>query len=273
MKAPSMLPRLNVGTALDDGWRAFRRAPWLFVGFALLLAVLQFALQAFQPSLSVDKLPSLTPELLLNDWEAQLPRLTYGAITLGLLVLTSVVGVVVNLWGTSGMVRAAWVALGGGTPSVGTFLRWDPRALLRLYLPGFLLGCGVAVAVVVLVLLAVVLGQVSPLLVVPPALLLLAAALYLSLSQSFLPQVALIHDDHPFDALARGRQMVDPVWPQVLLLALLNGGLVLAGALACGVGLFVAIPLVACVATAAYRQLFGPVDHTGFTRRELAARR
>jgi hypothetical protein len=272
MNAPLSPPRLDVGIALGEGWRAFCRAPWLFVGFALLLSGLQLALQAFQPTVSADKLPPLTPDLILNDWAAQLPRLTYGTVTLGLLLLTTAIGVVSSLWGTCGMVRAAWVALEGRRPSVGTFIRWDPRSMLRLYLPGFLLACGVAFAGVVLVLLAVVLSQVSMWLVLPSAVLLVAGAVYLSVSQMFLPQVALLHDDHPFDALARGRAVVDPVWPQVVLLALLNAGLLLAGVLACGVGLFVAMPVAVCVATAAYRQLFGPDDRTGFTRRELEAR-
>ena len=38
------------------------------------------------------------------------------------------------------------------------------------------------------------------------------------------------------------------------------------GLLVVGVGLLVAIPLVTCVSTAAYRQLFGPEDRTGLTR-------
>jgi hypothetical protein len=32
------------------------------------------------------------------------------------------------------------------------------------------------------------------------------------------------------------------------------------------VGFFVAWPVVVCMVTAAYRQLFGPDDRTGFTR-------
>lgn len=266
MNAPRLSARLDVGRALREGWQAFTLAPWTFVGFALLLTALQLALQALQPSFSPTNLPPLDPETLPSNWTAALPWLRYGTVTLCLLVLNVLMGVVLNLWGTCGMVRGAWVALGGRRPRFSTFTHWDPRALLRLYLPGFLLGCGVVAAVVLVLLLTVVLSQASGLLALLPGLLLLAGALYLSVSQAFLPQVALLHDDHPFAALARGRQMVDPAWPQVVQLMLLSLALLLLGLLAGVVGLFVAWPVVVCVVTAAYRQLFGPDDRTGFCR-------
>jgi uncharacterized membrane protein len=43
----------------------------------------------------------------------------------------------------------------------------------------------------------------------------------------------------------------------------LESELILAGILALVVGLFVAVPVVACVSTAAYRQLFGPAGPAG----------
>jgi hypothetical protein len=267
MNMPQLQPKLDVGQALREGWQAFQRAPWCFVGFALLLTALQRVRQGLQPSFSTNTLPPPPdPENLVNEWSAAMPWLRYGVVSFCLLVLNVLAGVVLNLWGTCGMVRGAWVALGGTPPSFSTFTRWDPRALLRLYLPGFLIGCGLVAAMVMVTLLAVVLSQAHPLFALLPALLLLAGVLYLSVSQFFLPQVALLHDDHPFAALARGRQVVDPAWPQVVQLAVLNVGLLVAGLLACGVGLFVAMPVMVCMATAAYRQLFGPEDRTGLSQ-------
>ncbi len=49
----------------------------------------------------------------------------------------------------------------------------------------------------------------------------------------------------------------------VVLLGVVQFAILLVGALLCGVGLLAAAPLVLCVATAAYRQLFGSNDHTG----------
>jgi hypothetical protein len=44
---------------------------------------------------------------------------------------------------------------------------------------------------------------------------------------------------------------------------------VLAGALLCGVGVLAAAPVSVCVATAAYRQLFGSDDRTGLLAGQL----
>ena len=45
--------------------------------------------------------------------------------------------------------------------------------------------------------------------------------------------------------------------------------LVAAAFLGVGLGLFIAWPVVVCIQTAAYRQLFGPIDHTGFSSKAL----
>jgi hypothetical protein len=267
MTSPQLRPRLDVGQALREGWQAFCRAPWAFVGFALLLGILQLALQALQPSVSADKLPPpIDPEALAGEWGILLPWVRYVTVSLCLLALNVLAGVVLNLWGTCGLVRGAWVALGGGRPNLSTFTHWDPRALLRLYLPGFLIGCGVVAAVAMALMVAVVLSQANILLALLPGLLLMAGAIYLSVSQAFLPQVALLQEDHPFAALARGFEVVGPAWPQVVLLMLLTLGLLVVGLLAAVVGIFVAMPVIVCVSTAAFRQLFGTHDHTGFTR-------
>jgi len=42
------------------------------------------------------------------------------------------------------------------------------------------------------------------------------------------------------------------------------------GTILCGVGLLVAAPVVACITTAAYRQLFGTTDHTGLLRSDAS---
>jgi hypothetical protein len=258
---------LDVRLALREGWQAFIRSPFWFTGFSLLITALQLLLAALQPSFSPDNLPApIDPATAFDRWEALLPWLRYGTVSFSLLVLNVLVGIVLNLWATSGLIRGAWVALNGGRPNLDTFAHWDPRALLRLYLPGFLLGSGILAAVTMLLLLAVVLSQVNAMLALLPALLLLAGVIYFTVSQAFLPQVALLHDDHPFAALARGHQVVDGAWPQVMQLMLLTIGLMVMGLLAAGVGFFVAWPVVVCMVTAAYRQLFGTEDRTGFTK-------
>jgi hypothetical protein len=48
--------------------------------------------------------------------------------------------------------------------------------------------------------------------------------------------------------------------------------LVAGALLGLGFGLFIAWPVVVCIQTAAYRQLFGPTDHTGFSSKVIPGR-
>ncbi len=48
-----------------------------------------------------------------------------------------------------------------------------------------------------------------------------------------------------------------------MLLIIVESLILAIGALLCGIGLLVAGPVVGCIATAAYRQLFGSEDQTG----------
>jgi uncharacterized membrane protein len=63
--------------------------------------------------------------------------------------------------------------------------------------------------------------------------------------------------------------VVDQQWWMVLLLVIVQSAIVLAGALLCGVGVLAAAPVSVCVATAAYRQLFGSDDRTGLLAGQL----
>jgi hypothetical protein len=57
--------------------------------------------------------------------------------------------------------------------------------------------------------------------------------------------------------------VVDPRWTSVVGLWLVQLLMVLLGLVAGVVGVFVAVPVIACSSTAAYRQLFGSRDRTG----------
>ena len=88
--------------------------------------------------------------------------------------------------------------------------------------------------------------------------------IYLMVNQTFLPFLALLQDESPLSNLGRGRDVVDPSWGWVLLLLITEMVILLIGALLFGVGLLAAFPLVLCVSTAAYRQLFDDTDNTAF---------
>ena len=83
----------------------------------------------------------------------------------------------------------------------------------------------------------------------------LAGVLYLVVNQAFLTQIVLFEGGDGAGALRRGRRLVDPQWPLVLLLVIISAILNGLGLLVCMVGSLVAWPAVVCIGTAAYRQL------------------
>jgi hypothetical protein len=235
-----------------DGWAAFCRAPWPFVLFTLISGGLALAFQALA---NLDALP-----------EANRPAT-------GLIVVATLVGTVgnllVTLWGTVGMIRGAWTALAGGRPTLGAFCRWDGGAAGRLLLRQLLFALLIFAILLPAALLMFGFSQLQPVLAALPALVALIVLFYLAVGQTFLPWIALLGGQGPMATLQRGRQVVDQQWWMVLLLVIVQSAIVLAGALLCGVGLLAAAPVSVCVATAAYRQLFGSDDRTGLLSREL----
>jgi hypothetical protein len=259
-------PPLDVGAALRDGWAAFQRAPWVFIGFTLLVSALGLSLSAL--------------ELALTPAPGDLPALPSPAR-----VLCQLASLALSLWAVVGLVRGAWIALEGHRPRFGELLRWDGPAIVRVLLATLLLSLILTVvALPLLGLMAVALAQMvqidfplggspilrglspSPggiLLFVLAWLTLLAVLLYAQVNQHFLVQLASLRGRGAVGTLAEGRAVVDRHWWPVLGLVALESVLILAGILALVVGLFVAVPVVACVSTAAYRQLFGPAGPAG----------
>jgi len=260
---PPRPKRLDLGDAIHDGWQAFCRAPRVFAAFALLVNLLIVLQQPLLLPIGSAARPSSDP----RDWAL------YG---LGLMVTAAVI-----LWGCLGLARGSLLALGGQRPTLVQLLRWDGpgwrrllRAWLRLLamvgLPGglslVLFGLPLLVAfedraleqevvralgrettfLLALLLLALLLVCLA---------LTLVALLYLTVNQVFLLQIVLLEERGGADAVERGRQLVDPQWPLVLLLvivcAILNG----LGLLACWIGSLAAWPAVTCITTAAYQQL------------------
>lgn len=244
MNARAAPAGLDVARALREGWRAFHRAPGRFVAFTVLVTGLQ---ALCHPLLDrrTDPLGGIAPA----DW------IFVAAGVLAWLAL--------NLWALCGFVRASWIALEGGRPGAACFLRPDLRALGRLLgalltLAGLTFG-----AVLLLALLEAAVSLLSEELALVVALLPIPGLLYLLVSQRFLGPIALLEGPGSLATLERGRRIVDPRWPSVLALWLVQLLVLLLGLLAGVVGVFVAVPVVACSSTAAYRQLFGSRDRTG----------
>jgi len=254
---------LSVGTAIRDGWSAFRLAPWGFVGFVLVSTLL-------------GQLANLIP------------------------VLGALLATLVNLWGGVGLIRGSWIALGGTAPRFVDFTRWNGAAIWRLcsrQLALTLLLLPIALLVIVVTLnaadawtvvqplmnLALTMDPNDPQLAdagratalelalnfsrSPLAWLTVAIgllfAIYIQVNQSFLGFLALLDDLNPIATIQRGITVVQGQWWQVFGLLILQVVILLLGVLACVVGLVAAAPVCICITGAAYRQLFGQEDKTG----------
>jgi len=259
---------LSVGTAIQEGWRAFRLAPWAFVGFVLLSSLLS-------------QLANLVPFV--------------GAL----------VAMLVNLWGGVGLIRGSWIALGGTRPRFEDFTRWNSVAIWRLFsrqLVLVLLLLPIALLLIAVALHAAdawsVFGPLMNLALTvdpsdsqlvdasnaaalelainfsrsPLALLTVAIgwlfALYIQVNQSFLGFIALLEGLNPIATIQRGISVVQGQWWQVFGLLILQLVILLLGVLALLVGLVAAAPICLCITGAAYRQLFGIEDQAGLLRSE-----
>jgi hypothetical protein len=258
--------RLNLGDAIHDGWLAFSRRPWAFVAFTVLatlaLVLLWLLLQFTLPTAEAPPSP--------GRWGGR-----------ALVLLEGLALVVLKIWADLGLTRGAADSLAGRRPRLGQMLRWRGRSvagvaramllvalILTTAIAANLLLLGGALTLVnwlaegttglareVLTLVSLALGLLMLALLGCT----LLAGLYLAVNQKFLVQIALLEGGGPAGMLRRGRRLIDPHWPLVLLLAVIETVLLLLGLATCFVGVFLSWPLVACIATAAYRQLTAEV--------------
>ena len=241
---------LQVLRAIEDGWQAFCRAPWPF----LLFQVLALVIAAPFAGLAAAGL------LRLSGGE---PAVLHP-IAAGLAVVVGVVGyVVVALWGVVGLVRGAWQCLEGQRPVFRTFTRWDGAAAGRLLLSTILLVVVVGVVGLIAALLSTGLGRLNTTLASLPLLMFAVAYVWFLVTQKFLIQLSLFGERQPLGTLRAGLEGVNPSWWLVLWLAVVETGMHAIALLFSYGGLFVIFPLMLCISTAAYRQLFGTDDRTG----------
>ena len=245
--------RLHVLQAIEDGWNAFAKAPWSFLLFQALVAViaLPFAALAAACSARIASVPGI-PEI--------------HPVGAGMLLVVGLVGyIIVMLWGVVGIIRGAWQCLEGVKPDFKTFIRWDGEATGRLFIRGIEFLVLLAVISLNCSLVGFGLVQINQALAIIPVVVALVFFIYLSINQKFLPFIALLQTNGSFEAIQKGRTIVDPSWWTVLWFfiveAIINA---IAAAFQYG-GLFVVVPVLICISTAAYRQLFGSEDQTGLT--------
>ena len=240
---------LAIRSAVERGWLAFSHCPWVLMGFTLvsgasnLLAQVWFRRESGRVISELGQPDALAISLAAGAW------ILYAAT---------------GLWMVVGLMRGSLLALYQGRPRFGDLIRLDGRAMGRCF--GTL-----ALALVVLVLI-VRLAQASswlltllqPLLAPLPLLAGVAAAIYLSADQILCLPLSLIGGLNPVAAFQGSRAATDPHWLHALGLTLVLLAMVLAGFLVLVVGLVVALPVATCTLTAAYQQLFGAGQGTGW---------
>ena len=234
-------PTLKPLLAIEDGWAAFARAPWTFLlfellsgGLALLCALLAIA--------GTVRLPGLI--------DLAHPALAWLGVVLGLAGYA-----LTTTWGMVGLVRGAQQSLQGQRPDFASFTRWDGAVWAVLW-RWLLMGLAWFLIKLSFGLVGFGLYSVHYLLVLIPLTIAIALALYLVVNQQFFLQITLFEQRNLIDTIQRGRQLNDPRWWRMLgflvILSLVN---LLLSLLVLFTGFIVAIPLMACISTAAYQQL------------------
>jgi hypothetical protein len=211
---PAADSHLNVLEAVEEGWAAFCRAPWVFLLFEALSAVILLPFAA---------LSAVGGARLANVDELMVVR----------------------------------------KPCFADFTRWDRPASARLLGSAILLALLVAVAGAIAALIGAGLGKLNEALTVLPMIVVAIFFLWLLVTQKFLIQVSLLGTPKPINTIGSGVNGVNPNWWMVLWLGIVEGVIHSIAALFSYGGLLVVVPVVLCISTAAYRQLFGAEDRTG----------
>lgn len=234
-------PTLKPLLAIEDGWAAFARAPWTFLLFELLSGGLALlcALLAIAGTVRLTGLIDIAH-----------PALAWLGVVLGLAGYA-----LTTTWGIVGLVRGAQQSLQGQRPDFASFTRWDGAVWAVLW-RWLLMGLAWFLIKLSFGLVGFGLYSVHYLLVLIPLTIAIALALYLVVNQQFFLQITLFEQRNLIDTIQRGRQLNDPRWWRMLgflvILSLVN---LLLGLLVLFTGFIVAIPLMACISTAAYQQL------------------
>ena len=235
--------RLHVLQAIEDGWNAFARAPWPLVLFTLLAGSVWILFQIIVRG----------AHALAND-----------SVPIAYFLVVAIGSTVISLWGITGLIRGAWKSLNGAKPSFSDLARWDGNAAGRLFINQIVLAIIVSIIVLVLRWLTNEFFAASTFAGFIPLIAGVVIFIYLSVNQKLLPAIALLQTGNPVENIQKGQKIIDATWWWMLLLLIVNTIILTVGIILNGVGLLVASPVVICISLAAYRQLFGTDDQTGF---------
>lgn len=239
---PSSDAPIAIRSAVDQGWRAYRRSAGVLSGFTLLAGGLNLLAQlGFRQAAAGLFTPAGDP----------VPTALLGA------------GAALLAWGVSGLWLLVGLLRGGAAALQGERLRL--AQLLRPDWPAMGRSLG-TLTLIALVLWGVreladatsaLLILLQPFLAPLPLVARLAVLIYLAADQVLCLPITVLGGAMPLAAVQSGRRAIDPHWPQALGLLLVVSLMLLAGVLLLLAGLVVALPLALCTLTAAYGQLFG----------------
>ena len=190
--------------------------------------------------------------------------LTGDNVPLAYLLVVLVGNTIISLWGFTGLVRGAWKSLNGAKPSFSDLMRWDGNAAGRLFINQIVLAIIIFIIAGVFMWLTSEFFAASTFAGFIPLIAGVVIFIYLSVNQKLLPFIALLQTGYPIENIQKGQKTIDATWWWMLLLLIVNTIILTVGVMLIGVGLLVASPLVICISLAAYRQLFGTEDQTGF---------
>src|SRR5207237_1815116 len=100
-------------------------------------------------------------------------------------------------------------------------------------------------------------GLISSLLILLGTVLCILPGIYLAISWLFFTRLIILDKKLDFwPAMELSRKVVSRHWWQIFAFALVCGLILLCGTLACGIGVFIAIPIVRAAAIYAYEDIF-----------------
>jgi uncharacterized membrane protein len=203
----------NIGDVLARSWEIFKDNVGVFLGGILMImavsVLISFISQAGQ----------LAVRAAFHGERSTLAIL----LTAGIAIVFGLIGSLVQTFLTLGYIRAALAAVRGQTPEFGVLFSAGPFFLTG-FLASLLAGIGVAIGIV--------------LCIVP--------GVFLALGLYFVQFIVVDREGGigVIDALKESWQLTDGYKGALFLWALVSIGLILAGTLACCVGVFVAAPLI-----------------------------
>jgi len=248
---------LQVLKAVEDGWNAFCKAPWSFLLFQILVGVvtLPFIGIAWWGNSRITA---------VEENAGLAPILGYLLLVVGLIGY-----IIVVLWGIVGVIRGAWTALEGRKPDFAVFTRWDQTSSWRLLgslILFWIVAIAIATGIYALVSSSGGLTEAWNNPIIIPIIILAILGIWFLVTQQFVVQASLLGSKNSANALSSGINVINPSWWIVLWLLIVEAVIHAIAATFHVGGLFAIIPVMVCISTAAYRQLFGSTDNTGLLK-------